>query len=63
MHAPTLHSSYENSAAAAHRSTAAEFFLNHPILPVLRGLFLSSLLWGFLAFALYGIYTLILNTL
>lgn len=63
MHAPALHSSYENSAAGAHRSTAAEFFLTHPILPVLRGLFLSSLLWIFLALALYGVYTLVLNTL
>ncbi len=58
MHAPTLHSTYENSAAP-HRSSAADFFLTHPILPVLRGVFLSSLLWIFLALALYGVYTLI----
>jgi len=63
MHAPILHSSYENSAVTAQRSTAAEFFLTHPILPVLRSLFLSSLLWIFLALALYGVYTLVLNTL
>lgn len=63
MQAPTLHSSYDNSAAVAHRSAAAEFFLTHPILPVLRSLFLSSLLWISLALALYGVYTLVLNTL
>jgi hypothetical protein len=62
MHAPTLHSTYANSAnsaAASHRSSVADFLLTHPILPILRGVFLTSLLWGFLAFALYGIYTLI----
>lgn len=62
MHAPTLHSTYESSAASTHRSSAAGFFTTHPVLPVLRGLFLSSLLWIFLAFALYGVYTLIVGT-
>ena len=59
MHAPSLHSTYESSSASAPRSTAADFLLTHPILPVLRGLFFSSLLWIFLALALYGVYTLI----
>jgi hypothetical protein len=59
MQAPSLHSTYENSAASRHRSATADFFLTHPILPVLRSVFLSSLLWIFLALALYGVYTLI----
>jgi hypothetical protein len=59
MHAPTLHSTYESSAAHSQRSTAADFLLTHPLLPVLRGIFFSSLLWIFLALALYGVYTLI----
>jgi hypothetical protein len=59
MHAPTLPSTYENSVASSHRSSASEFFTTHPILPILRGLFLSSLLWIALAFVLYGVYTLV----
>jgi hypothetical protein len=46
---------YESS----HRSSDTGFFATHPIFPVLGDLFLSSLLWIFLAFALYGVYTLI----
>jgi len=59
MQAPTLHSPYDNSAAISRRSTAADFLLTHPLLPILRGVFFSSLLWIFLALALYGVYTLI----
>jgi hypothetical protein len=62
MHAPTLHSTYESPASSAgisQRSSAADFLLTHPLLPVLRGIFFSSLLWIFLALALYGVYTLI----
>jgi hypothetical protein len=59
MQAPTLHSTYENSAVPASRSSVADFFLTHPLLPVLRGVFLSSFLWIFLALVLYGVYTLI----
>lgn len=58
MNVPTLHSTYENSAATR-RSSMADFLLTHPVLPILRGVFLSSILWIFLAFALYGVYTLI----
>jgi hypothetical protein len=66
MHAPTLHSTYassDNSAAQPQRASAIEFFIAHPVLPVLRGLFLSSLLWIALALALYGVYTLALTAL
>ncbi|MEO6817840.1 MAG: hypothetical protein ABI177_14200 [Edaphobacter sp.] len=59
MHAPTLHSAYDNAAAPAHRASAADFLLTHPLLPILRSVFFSSLLWIFLALALYGVYTLI----
>jgi hypothetical protein len=59
MHAPSLHSTYETSSTPASRSTAADFLLTHPVLPILRGLFFSSLLWIVLALALYGVYTLI----
>ncbi|MDW5264979.1 MULTISPECIES: hypothetical protein [Acidobacteriaceae] len=58
MHAPTLHSTYDN-AATPHRASAADFLLTHPLLPVLRGVFFSSLLWIFLALAVYGVYALI----
>lgn len=59
MHVPTLHSTYDN-ATTPHRASAADFLLTHPLIPVLRGVFFSSLLWIFLALALYGVYTLIL---
>ncbi|HEV2710780.1 MAG TPA: hypothetical protein VGU67_11240 [Edaphobacter sp.] len=59
MHAPTLNSTYDNSAVHSQRSMAADFLLTHPLLPVLRGIFFSSLLWLFLGLALYGVYTLI----
>ena len=59
MQAPALHSTCENSAARQHDASATGFFAIHPILPVLRGLFLSSLLWVSIAFVLYGVYTLI----
>jgi hypothetical protein len=59
MHVPTLHSTYNSSAAPAHRASAADFLLTHPLIPVLRSVFFSSLLWIFLALTLYGVYTLI----
>ncbi len=59
MQVPALHSTYENPAARQHHPSATGFFATHPILPVLRGLFLSSLLWISIAFVLYGVYTLI----
>jgi hypothetical protein len=61
MHAPTLHSTFENSASSSSRnSSVVDFFAT--VLSVARSIFLSSLLWISLAFALYGVYTLILNT-
>ena len=59
MHAPTLHSTYDNAAASHQRATAADYLLTHPLLPILRGVFVSSILWVGLALALYGVYTLI----
>lgn len=61
MHAPSLHSTYDNAAAPQHRATAADFLLTHPLLPVLRSVFFSSLLWIFLALVLYGVYTMIVS--
>ena len=59
MHAPTLRSTYDRSAAAPQRASAADFLLTHPLLPILSSVFFSSLLWIFLALAVFGIYTLI----
>jgi hypothetical protein len=59
MHAPTLHSTYDNATAPPRRASAADFLLTHPVLPILSSVFFSSLLWIFLALALYGVYTLI----
>ncbi len=59
MQAPVLHSIYENTAASTQRSFTTGFFAAHPVLPILRSLFLSSFLWIALAFALYAVYILI----
>ena len=62
MQTPALPSTYESASASPRRSSVAEFLLAHPILPVLSSLFFSSFLWIALAFALYGVYMLVLNT-
>lgn len=61
MHVPSLRPAGEHSAALSQRPSAG-FFLTHPIVPVLRGIFFTSLLWIVLAFALYGVYTLIASS-
>jgi hypothetical protein len=59
MQAPTLNSTYKDTADSTQRSSTADFFLTHPLLPVLRSLFFSVFLWVFLALGLYFVYTLI----
>jgi len=59
MHASGLQSTYQNPAAPTHRSSVAGFFTTHPVLPILRGLLLTSLLWTFLVFVIYGVYLLV----
>lgn len=51
------------------RSTAPEtstrpnaFFTLHPVGEIIRGLFLSSLLWVLLAIAVYMVYSLVLGS-
>lgn len=61
MHVPSLRSVGEHTVVLPQRSGAG-FFLTHPIVPVLRGLFFTSLLWIVLAFTLYGVYTLIASS-
>jgi hypothetical protein len=61
MHAPLLHSTYDNTAAAPQRASVADFLLTHPLIPILRSVFFSSLLWIFLALVLYGVYTMIVS--
>lgn len=59
MHAPTIDSTYESSTHPARRSS--DFFLTNTALPILRSVFFYGLLWTFLAFVLYGVYTLIVS--
>lgn len=37
------------------------FFNSYPVGEMVRGLFLSSVLWGFLAMAVYTVYTMVLG--
>ncbi|HZY63346.1 MAG TPA: hypothetical protein VFE38_12560 [Edaphobacter sp.] len=60
MHVPSLRSSGEHPAALSSHSD--DGFLTRSLIPVLRNLFFSSLLWVCLAFALYGVYTLIASS-
>ena len=39
MHAPTIDSTYENSAQPARRFSTADFYLTNPALPILRSVF------------------------
>jgi hypothetical protein len=41
------------------RQTPVRFFDLHPVGAILRSLFLSSLLWIFLAFTLYSVYSFV----
>jgi hypothetical protein len=41
------------------RQTPVRFFDLHPVGAILRSLFLSSLLWLFLAFTLYSVYSFV----
>ena len=41
------------------QQTRGSFFDTHPVGSILRSLFLSSLLWIFLAFTLYTVYSFV----
>jgi hypothetical protein len=41
------------------QQASGRFFDLHPVGAILRSLFLSSLLWIFLAFSLYSVYSLV----
>ena len=58
MHPPTIDTAYESSAQPARRS--ADFLFNTS-LPILRSVFFYGLLWTFLAFILYGVYSMIVS--
>jgi hypothetical protein len=51
---PALQNRYKNSAAHG-------FFAVHPIGEIVRSLFLSSIGWIFVAFAVYGVYSMVLG--
>ena len=60
---------YTSSIPMPDRSTVPEqptqpnsFFAVHPVGEIIRGLFLSSLLWVLLAIAVYFVYSLVLGT-
>ena len=60
---------YTPSIPMRDRSTIPEqptqpnsFFSQHPVGEIVRGLFLSSLLWVLLAIAVYFVYTLVLGS-
>ncbi|HEX7158597.1 MAG TPA: hypothetical protein VF214_06270 [Edaphobacter sp.] len=41
---------------------AASFFETHPIGEIIRGLFLSSVLWALLAISVYLVYSVVLSS-
>jgi hypothetical protein len=45
----------------AHHNGAVSFFEAHPIGEIIRGLFLSSVLWVLLAIAVYMVYSMVLG--
>lgn len=42
--------------------SSSEFFHAHPVGEIVRGLFLSSVLWVLLAVGVYSVYTMILGS-
>ena len=56
---PTLQSKFKN--LGSHRSSAPGFFATHAVGDVLRGLFLSSLLWAALAAGVYMVYSMVVG--
>jgi hypothetical protein len=47
------------SSASPRQGLQAGFFDLHPVADIVRSVFVSSLLWAFLAFAVYTVYTMI----
>jgi hypothetical protein len=59
---PSLHSRFKNLAdRGSHQSSAPGFFETHAVGDVVRSLFLSSLLWAVLIFAVYEVYSMIVT--
>lgn len=54
--------SKELSSPTPRQSLQSGFFDVHPLADIVRSVFLSSLLWVFLAFAVYMVYTMIAGT-
>ncbi|MDQ2832510.1 MAG: hypothetical protein M3Y50_01975 [Acidobacteriota bacterium] len=51
--------SKELSSQPAHRSSGDSSFQAHPLTDVVRSVFVSSLMWGFLAITVYTVYSMI----
>jgi len=51
----------DRSTAPAPQNGTASFFEAHPIGEIIRGLFLSSVLWVLLAIAVYMVYSMVLG--
>jgi len=49
-------------ATQTHHNGAASFFDAHPVAEIIRGLFLSSVLWFLLAIAVYFVYSMVLGS-
>jgi len=54
--------SKELSTPSPRQSLQSGFFDLHPLADIVRSVFFSSLLWAFLAFAVYTVYTMIAST-
>lgn len=61
MQISTLRDRPTAPAPQMHHNGAASFFEAHPIGEIIRGLFLSSLLWVLLAIAVYMVYSMVLG--
>jgi hypothetical protein len=60
---PALQSRYKSfTGRRFQRDTNPGFFDLHPVVEVVRSLFLSSLLWALLAATVYTVYTMIAGT-
>jgi hypothetical protein len=59
MQAPSF---IKNMTGAEGSNHSTSFFSSYPVLEMIRGLFISSILWFLLAVGVYAVYTMVLGT-
>jgi hypothetical protein len=60
---PALQARYRSfTHRGSHETAASRYLQTHAVGGIVRGLFMSSLLWMLIAFTVYTVYTMVLGT-